>query len=115
MRRFGQLSFVRATETSMTQSIDQIRFLCGEMRKVLDAYSAGNVEVSALADGLETLINALAGFADRAWVEEMRTVWGGIEIPYAVSLDEGRLELTSDEQRSVDDAVAALRSMLDEY
>ena len=99
----------------MTQSIDRIRFLCGEMRKVLDAYSAGNVEVSALADGLDTLINALTGFADRAWVEEMRTVWGGIEIPYAVSLDEGRSELASDEQRSVDDAVAALRSMLDEY
>jgi hypothetical protein len=99
----------------MTQSVDQIRILFGEMRKVLDAYSTGNVEVSALADGLEPLINALAAFADRAWVEEMRTGWGGIEIPNAVSLDEGRSELNADEQRSVDDAVAALRSMLEEY
>jgi len=81
----------------MTQSVDQIRFLCGEMRNLLDAYSAGNVGLPALVDRVETLINALAGYADSAWVEEMRTIWGQMEIPYAVSLDEGRSELTADE------------------
>ena len=99
----------------MTQSVDQIRFLCGEMGNLLDAYSAGNVGVSALVDRLETLIKALAGYADSVWVEEMHTIWGQMEIPYAVSLDEGRSQLTSDEQSSVDDAVAALRAMLEEY
>jgi hypothetical protein len=99
----------------MTQSVDQIRFLCGEMRNLLDAYSAGSVSVPVLVDRLETLINALAGYADSSWVEEMHTIWGQMEIPYALSLDEGRSELTADEQSSVDDAVAALRAMLEEY
>jgi len=99
----------------MNESVEQVGWLAGQMREVLDEYVAGNVEVPMLVDRLDTLISSLAGFADGAWVEEMRVIWGQMEIPYAVSLDEGRSELTADERRSVDEAATALRAMLDEY
>lgn len=85
------------------------------MRAELDGYLAGNIKLPALVDRLETLINALAGFADRAWVEEMHVIWGQMEIPYALTLNEGRSELNADEQRGVDEAAEALRAMLIEY
>jgi len=99
----------------MNESVEQVGWLAGQMREVLDEYVAGNVEVPMLVDRLDTLISSLARFADGAWVEEMRVIWGQMEIPYAVSLDEGRSELTADERRSVDEAATALRAMLDEY
>jgi hypothetical protein len=55
----------------MNETVDQVRFLCNQMRDVLDRYGAGQVEVPEPVDRLETLLNALASFADRAWVEEM--------------------------------------------
>jgi hypothetical protein len=99
----------------MSESVDQLRWLAGQMRRVLGEYFAGNVEVPMFVDRLETLINALAGFADSTWVEEKHVIRGQMEIPYAVSLDEGRSELTADERRSVDEAAEALRAMLEEY
>jgi hypothetical protein len=66
----------------MSESVDQLRWLAGQMRRVLGEYFAGNVEVPMFVDRLETLINALAGFADRTWVEEMHVIWGQMEIPY---------------------------------
>jgi|SRR5205809_6973792 len=97
----------------MNESVNQVH-LCNQMREVLDRYGAGQVEVPELVDRLETLLNALASFADHAWVEEMHVIWGEMEVPFAISLDEGR-ELTTDERRSIDEAAEALRAMLVEY
>jgi hypothetical protein len=59
----------------MNETVEQVRFLCNQMRDVLDRYGARQVEVSELVDRLETILNALASFADRAWVEEMLVIW----------------------------------------
>ena len=98
----------------MNETADQVRFLCNQMRDVLDSYGACQVEVPELVDRLETLLNAVASFADRAWVEEMHAIWGEMEVPYAIGLDEGRA-LTADERRSIDEAAEAFRAMLVEY
>jgi hypothetical protein len=98
----------------MNETVDQVRFLCNQMRDVFHRYGAGQVEVPELVDRLETLLNALASFADRAWVEEMHVIWGEMEVPNAIGLDEGRA-LTTDERRSIDEAAEALRPMLVEY
>jgi hypothetical protein len=47
-------------------------------------------------------------------VEEMHVIWSEMEVPYAISLDEGRA-LTTDERHSIDEAAEALRVMLSEY
>jgi hypothetical protein len=98
----------------MNETVDQVRFLCNQMRDVLDRYGGGQVEVPEPVDRLETLLNALESFADRAWVEEMHVIWGEMEVPFAIGLDEGRA-LTTDERRSIDEAAEALRAMLVEY
>jgi hypothetical protein len=44
----------------------------------------------------------------------MHVIWGEMEVPNAIGLDEGRA-LTTDERRSIDEAAEALRPMLVEY
>jgi hypothetical protein len=45
-------------------------------------------------------------------VNELRELWGALEIVYAVMLDEGRTSLTDDERRDVAETVSALRLRL---
>jgi len=87
------------------------QFLVGLIAKALDAYERG-VGLARLVADVESGIDALFDVADSEWVEQLRSAWSGLEIVYALALDEGRSALTDEERGDVDETIAALRSLL---
>ena len=57
---------------------------------------------SGLVRGLENGINGMIGFAEPEWLNEVRSIWGQLEITYALVLDEDR-SVTSVEHGLIDD------------
>jgi hypothetical protein len=50
--------------------------------------------------------------AEADWVARLRREWGQLEIIYAVALDEGRSELSDEEQRDIGSAIQKLQSLV---
>jgi hypothetical protein len=57
----------------------------------------------------------MIGFAEAEWLDEVRSIWGQLEIIYALSLDEDGRAVTSQEQGVIDDSVQELAAMLSPY
>jgi hypothetical protein len=57
------------------------------MRIILEQFEAGEVYIATLISDLEGLLAALE-LASEDWIDSFRTKWGGLEIAYAVALDE---------------------------
>jgi hypothetical protein len=83
------------------------------MRRVLSDYEAGRTSLPRLIANSEAVIESLSEISDSKWIKELRQQWEGLEIPHALMLDEGRVVLTEDEQREVNQTVAKLYSMFD--
>jgi hypothetical protein len=97
----------------MTESIgEREQFLTGLIAKALDAYQREDTDLPRLVADVESGIEALFDVADSAWVEQLRSAWSGLEIVYALALDEGRSTLTDEERGDVDETIAELRSLL---
>ena len=88
------------------------QLLIGLIAKALDEYERGEAGLARLVADVEAGVEALFDVADREWVEELRSAWSGLEIVYAVALDEGRSALTDQERRDVDETISELRSLL---
>jgi hypothetical protein len=88
------------------------QFLIGLIAKALDSYERGETGLARLVADVEGGIEALFDVADSAWVEQLRSTWSGLEIVYALALDEGRSALTDEERSDVDETIAELRSLL---
>jgi hypothetical protein len=92
---------------------ERVRFLVGLMEQSLLNYEAGRADLAQLVRDVESVIDSLSGVADAAWVDELRELWGRLEIVYALTLDAGRASLTDDERRDVGEAISALRSLVE--
>ena len=88
------------------------QFLIGQIANVLDAYARGDTGLARLVADVENGIDALFDVADSAWVEQLRSAWSGLEIVYALALDEDRSTLTDEERADVDATIGELRSLL---
>jgi len=88
------------------------QFLVGLIAKSLDAYERGEAGLARLVADVEGAIEALFDVADSEWVERLRSAWSGLEIVYALVLDEGRSGLTDEERCDIDETIAELRSLL---
>ena len=98
------------TESSSTREREQ--FLIGLLASALDSYERGDAGLARLVADVEGAIEALFDVADSAWVEQLRSAWSGLEIVYALALDEGRSTLTGEERGDVDETIAELRALL---
>ena len=97
----------------MTESTgEREQFLIGLIAKALDAYQCGETTLARLVADVESGIEALFDVADSAWVEQLRSAWSGLEIVYALALDEDRSTFTDEERSDVDETIAELRSLL---
>jgi hypothetical protein len=97
----------------MSESADgREQFLVGLIAKALDAYEGGEVGLARLVADVERGVEALFDVADHDWVEELRSAWSGLEIVYALALDEGRSTLSDEERGDIDETIAELRSLL---
>ncbi|MEA2354456.1 MAG: hypothetical protein QOD61_585 [Solirubrobacteraceae bacterium] len=88
------------------------QYLIGLLVKALDAYERGDGGLARLVVDVESGIEALFDVAEREWVEQLRSAWSGLEIVYALALDDGRSALTEEERGDVDETIAELRSLL---
>jgi hypothetical protein len=83
------------------------------MRQQLDAYSAGNIDLSGLISSLETLQNVLQTMPE-SWRAEFREHWGVLEEAYSVAIVRGR-PIESDENKAlIAPALGGLRTMIDD-
>jgi hypothetical protein len=88
------------------------QFLVALIAKALDAYEHGELGLARLVADVERGIDALFEVAAGDWVEKLRSAWSGLEIVYALALDEGRSELGDEELGDVSATIAELRSLL---
>ncbi|HEX4345397.1 MAG TPA: hypothetical protein VHZ31_07540 [Solirubrobacteraceae bacterium] len=88
------------------------RFLVGLIAGAFDAYERGDGGLARLVADVESGVEALFDVADREWVEQLRSAWSGLEIVYALALDEGRSAVTEEERGDVDETIAELCSLL---
>lgn len=91
----------------------RVRFLAGLLEQSVSDYEAGRSDLARLVRDVESVIDSPAEVADAPWVDELRELWGGLEIVYAVMLDERRASLTDDERRDIAETVTALRSLVE--
>lgn len=61
---------------------------------------------------VESGIEALFDVAETTWVDELRSAWSGLEIVYALVLDEDRTTVTAAERGDVSETMTQLRSLL---
>lgn len=93
---------------------ERVQGLVARISETLDSYLSGNLGLAVVIRDVESAIDALLDVADAYWVERLRSAWLGMEIIYAIALDEGRTVLTVEERHEVDEVVAELQSMLAE-
>jgi hypothetical protein len=91
---------------------ERAQVLVGLIAKALDAYQCGAVGLERLVADVERGVEALFDVADHDWVEKLRSAWSGLEIVYALTLDEGRSTLSDEERDDVDETIAELRLLL---
>lgn len=91
---------------------DRERFLIGLIVNALDGYESGNAGLARLVADVEGGIDALFDVADNEWVEHLRSAWSGLEIVYAMALDEDRSTLSDEERAEIVATIAELRSLL---
>lgn len=89
------------------------QYLKGLMGKSITRYREGRGDLAALVSDVESLINSLSEVADAEWVEDVRTVWWELEVPYAVSLDEERPP-TLQELDAVNNAVRSIELLMEQ-
>jgi len=99
----------------MTEPHRQVQFLTEGMREAMADFGSGQLPLDRLAWELKSRISALGSFADRQWVDELRSTWGQIEYVNAFAIDSGRTVLTAEEKQSVGEALDELHAMLVEY
>jgi hypothetical protein len=97
---------------SGSSTAEREQFLVGLIMKALKLYERGEIGLGRLVADVESGVDALLDLAENGWVEELRSAWSGLEIVYAVALDEGRAELTCEERDDVDETIAELRGVL---
>jgi hypothetical protein len=99
----------------MTEKAEQVRALVEGMREAAGSYRAGRLQLDRLVWELKSRIAALQDVADQEWVEELRSAWWQLEAVNAFLIESGRVELTEDERREVDEGLDELLLMLVEY
>jgi len=87
---------------------DKKGYLVGLIKDSVGEYLSGEKRLGELAADLESLTESLKEVADPQWAEELRTIWGEIEIVNAVNLEAHREQLTSDQDRRVLEAIDEL-------
>lgn len=88
------------------------RFLIELIVNALGAYESGDVNLARLIVEVESGIDALFDIADDNWIAQLRSAWSGLEIVYAMALDEGRSTLSDEERGEIAATVSELRSLL---
>lgn len=81
----------------------------------LKNYRGGFAALQRIDQDLKSIIAYLEDIADPAWTSSLRKRWIGLEIVYAVKLDEGRHSLTAEEEADVQDIVAGFLQELRGY
>jgi len=98
----------------MNESNQTIEARCREMVNLIQAFTDGKIKFDGLVRGLENGINGMIGFAEAEWLNEVRSIWGQLEIIYALVLDEER-SVTSAEHGLIDDTLLEMAAMLSPY
>lgn len=96
---------------SESSTAERAQFLVERIEMALDAYERGG-GLARLVRDVESGVEALFDVSDNAWVEQLRSAWSGLEIVYAMALDEGRSTLSDEERGDVTETIAELRSLL---
>lgn len=97
---------------SGSSTAEREEFLVALITRALSSYKSNEIGLARLVADVESGVEALFGFAESGWVEELRSAWSGLEIVYAVALDEDRAELTDEERGDVDVTIAELYTVL---
>jgi hypothetical protein len=74
----------------------------------LSNYRGGFAELEQIDRDLKSIIRTLSDIADPSWTKSLLRQWGQLEIIYALTLADGRLHLTQEEDKDVQDIVAGL-------
>ena len=98
----------------MDESNQTVVARCHEMLNLIQAYMGGKTKFDSLVRGLENGINGMIGFAEAEWLNEVRSIWGQLEIIYALVLDDERA-VTSVERGMIDDTLQEMAAMLSPY
>ena len=98
----------------MDESNQTVVARCHEMLNLIQAYTGGKTKFDSLARGLENGINGMIGFAEAEWLDEVRSIWGQLEVIYALVLDDER-GVTSVERGMIDDTLQEMAAMLSPY
>ena len=94
--------------TAEDTSDDRVALLRRLASEGLSNYSGGFPELEKLDRDLKSIIRTLSDIADPSWTKSLLRQWGQLEIIYALVLDDGRVELSQDEENEVQDIVAGL-------
>ena len=89
------------------------RFLVALINKAVTEYESGHTDLGQLVNDIESLIDSLEEGSDVSWVNALGHEWLSLEIVNALTLDEGRSELTQGEQNDVDRTIERLKPLLD--
>jgi hypothetical protein len=92
----------------VTTEPDPVKGLYSGLVEELSSYSGGLSDLGRVIGRLEPLIEQLEEHEGGDAVKALRREWGQLEILYALALDEGRGQLTVDEERDVAEIVADL-------
>jgi hypothetical protein len=81
------------------------------MREHLDQYEGGVIGLDHLIGSLDALLALLEG-TDQAWRDAFRYEWGTLETVYAIALDRGLPQPSSENQTLINDAIKNMRRLL---
>lgn len=98
----------------MNESNQTVEARSREMVNLIQSYTDGKIKFDGLVRGLENGINGMIGFAEAEWLDEVRSIWGHLEIIYALVLDEDR-SVTSMEHGLIDDTLQEMAAVLSPY
>jgi ParB-like chromosome segregation protein Spo0J len=94
---------------------ERVRFLVGLMRRSIEAYRSEGMPLERLVSDVLSLVDSLEAVADHAWVEDLRSLWWRLEVPYASMVDRGRPDLPQEDAEDVSAALDELMAALVEY
>lgn len=87
---------------------DQVATLRQFAVDLLKNYSGGFAGLERLTRNLDSIIDTLQDIADPTWTSSLLRHWDQLEIIYALKLDNGRLDMTQEEETEVRGIVAGL-------
>jgi hypothetical protein len=83
------------------------------MKQFITDFEAGTLNIRALIDSLNALLNVLQG-ASQEWKSSFNAEWWTLEEVYAVALDRGKTRFSQEDEDLIFEAITNMRRLLEE-